>query len=80
MKRFIEAEGGFHLRDDFGGGFGRHEHVDGVARDNMHKAEDDQGDPEQNGDGLEESTYGEDEHGGVISGSCRAMLHRSMIA
>jgi hypothetical protein len=62
VQRLVEAESGFHLGDDLGGGLGRHEHVDRVSRDDMHEAEDDEGHAKQDGDSLQEASKGEDKH------------------
>ena len=55
VKRFVEAEGRLHLGDDLGGGFRRHEQIDRIAWDDVDQPEHDEGDAEQDWDGLEDA-------------------------
>ena len=78
VERLVEAEGGFHLRDDFGRGFRRHQQVDRIAGHDMDQAEHDEGHAEQDGDGLQDAACGEDEHA-VWVPECHAATQHLLI-
>ena len=65
VERLVEAERLLHLGDHLGRGLGRHQQVDRIAGDDVHKAEHDQRDAQQDGNGLDDTAGGEDEHGRV---------------
>ena len=65
VERLVEAECLLHLGDHLGRGLGWHQKVDRIAGDDVNKAEHDQRDAQQDGNGLDDTTGGEDEHGRV---------------